>query len=434
MTAAQIIPTSTVDKYQKVYSGLIDENNNLHGVNNPIPTSPNNALTVTNSIDQTAFDLNAAVFSETTNISNDYIFDSLELNFSTAEAKTITVTSADGTILWGGSIDTSSQNLGYNTTAKHFNLIFNQAMDGGDNITVAVTQFSSAGTMDCILKVKQGGDGLVGNPVLGAGSNEIGSVETIAREKSDYKIEIGKGNLTGYSWEFITGDNDDVGTTDTVLRQGGGTGDYPFPTSASQWFIQSDDVNDTLLGSGARTIAIIGLEEEEDRDIANEVVKIVNMDGTTSVQLDTSLYRVNGIIVLTAGSSFSNEGTITLTTLTGGAGDLLGQISINEGNMRQPIRTVPNGETWFSMNFRSTCGNNDDIIVKTVAFTPAPNRVRIVFARLFQYESQFTLINDTRVPFEEGSDLMVLASKSLGAGSGRISCILEFESVTNVNF
>jgi len=135
-------------------------------------------LTITNAIDETGYDLNAASFSEITDISNDFLLDSIELNFSTSEAKTITITSSDGTILWGGDVDTSSDNLGYNTTAKNFNICFNQAFNGGDNITVTVTQFSSAGTMDCVLKIKQGsGGGLSGNPVLGAGNEIVGQVK-----------------------------------------------------------------------------------------------------------------------------------------------------------------------------------------------------------------------------------------------------------------
>ena len=122
-------------------------------------------MAITNAIDQTAFDLNAAAFSETTNIANDYEFDSVELNFSTAEAKTITVTSSDGTILWGGDVDQTAANRGYLTTNKHFYLGFNhRGFDGGDNITVTVTQFGSPGVMDCILRTKSGTNSLLGNP------------------------------------------------------------------------------------------------------------------------------------------------------------------------------------------------------------------------------------------------------------------------------
>jgi len=145
-------------------------------------------LVVTNALEFTAFDLNAAAFSKVTNITNDYIFDSIELNFSTTESKTITITSANGTVLLGGTLDTSSSNFLRNTTKQSFNLKFDQAFDGGENITVDVTQFSSAGTMDCILKIKQGSASLTGEPVIGAGTNEIGSVNVIDVSDADPQI------------------------------------------------------------------------------------------------------------------------------------------------------------------------------------------------------------------------------------------------------
>ena len=153
----------------------VDSSGTVIDSSNPFPVT--GGLTVVNAIDQTAFDLNAAAFSEVTSLSNDYVFDSVELNFSTAESKTITITSADGTILLGGAVDTSSRNKLRNTTVKHFNLIFGQGFNANDNITVEVTQFSSAGTMDCILKVKEGSTGLTGNPVLGAGDEVVGRVK-----------------------------------------------------------------------------------------------------------------------------------------------------------------------------------------------------------------------------------------------------------------
>ena len=113
-------------------------------------------LAVVNAIDETAHDLNAAAFSKTTSNASDYIFDSVELNFSTAEAKTITITSADGTILWGGDVDQTAANQGYLSTAQHIYLGFGRAFNGGENIAVAVTQFVGAGTMDCILKTRSG--------------------------------------------------------------------------------------------------------------------------------------------------------------------------------------------------------------------------------------------------------------------------------------
>lgn len=123
-------------------------------------------MVVTNAIDQTAYALGTAPFSATTNISNDYILDNIEFNFSTALSKTITVTSADGTVV-------------YQDTNTSTNLVLSEiemGLNGGENITVTVTQTSGACAMDCVVKVRQGGAGLTGNPVLGAGSEIIGKV------------------------------------------------------------------------------------------------------------------------------------------------------------------------------------------------------------------------------------------------------------------
>jgi len=105
----------------------------------------NPAMSITNAIDETAYDLNASAFSEITDITNDYILDNIELNFSTEEEKTITVTSSRGTTIW------EETNTNKSVLLSNMNMGFN----AGENITVAVTQFMSAGTMNCVLKIKQ---------------------------------------------------------------------------------------------------------------------------------------------------------------------------------------------------------------------------------------------------------------------------------------
>jgi len=127
------------------------------------------ALTVTNAIGVVDFDLNASAFSETTNISNDFIFDRIELNFSTTESKTITITTSIGNVFY------TSTN-----TEQNIKLPFGDSFNGGENLTVTVTQFSSAGTMDCTLVVREGvGESLTGSPSLGASDEIIGKVRPV---------------------------------------------------------------------------------------------------------------------------------------------------------------------------------------------------------------------------------------------------------------
>jgi hypothetical protein len=112
-------------------------------------------MAVTNAIDQTAYDLNAAAFSETTNIANDYDLISVELNFSTTVSRDITITSHDGTILLEDK----------NNIDKNFVWAdINQSFKSGENITVDITQTGSACSIDVILRVQSGTNSLLGNP------------------------------------------------------------------------------------------------------------------------------------------------------------------------------------------------------------------------------------------------------------------------------
>lgn len=145
---------------------------------NPLPTT--GGTIITNAIRTIGYDLSINPFTATTNLSNDYELDSLILNFSTNESRTITVTGPDGTILAGGTDDTSTNNVLRNNTDKNIVIKFNLPFDAGENITVDITQTSGTCIVDVILKIIEGGNVLVGNPVLGAGNNVIGSVKTLS--------------------------------------------------------------------------------------------------------------------------------------------------------------------------------------------------------------------------------------------------------------
>jgi len=177
--------------------------------NDLITTTGALALAITRAIDETAFDLNVGAFSETTNITDDYILDNIELNFSTTEVKTITVTSSDWTILRGGSVDTSSSNLGYNTTKQNFFLCFGKWFNADENITVAVTQTSGACSMDCVLKIKSGTNTLLGNPsvkIISEDGKTVADVDQFTNglrviSTEHWKVHDGKYFIT--SWDVV---------------------------------------------------------------------------------------------------------------------------------------------------------------------------------------------------------------------------------------
>lgn len=260
-------------------------------------------MAVNNAIDSTAFNLNAAAFSAVTAISNDFIFDSIEFNFSTAEAKTITITSSDGTILWGGAVDTTAANQGYLSTARNIYLEFNRGFVANDNIAVAVTQLSSAGTMDCILKTRSGTDTLLGNPVLGAGANLFGI-------PYDFALEAAKGNVPDHSLFNTFGEKDSVAITvngDDVWAGVATTMPTP-PSAGEEMTMVSTSVNDTTGGTGARLMEVMYLDGNGDEQIHEQA-----LNGTTPVDLTvTDIAFVNFFHTDIVGSNGVAVGDITI--------------------------------------------------------------------------------------------------------------------------
>ena len=140
---------------------------NADGSINIIGTYTSSTVVI-NAIDDTAFDLNSAAYSETTALTVDYILNNIEFNFTTVSSRDITITSSDGTILFQ-----DNDNTNMSLVLSNWNLAF----DSSNQITVAVTQTNSACLMDCVLRVTRGSSSLAGDPVLGAGTAHIGSVE-----------------------------------------------------------------------------------------------------------------------------------------------------------------------------------------------------------------------------------------------------------------
>lgn len=113
------------------------------------------ALAITKPINELAYDLNAAAFSETTSIADDFILDNVEINFSTTAIRAITITSADGTKLLHDP-DNIEKSFVWSAVDMGFS--------GGENITIDITQTGAVCLADVILRVRSGSNTLVGNP------------------------------------------------------------------------------------------------------------------------------------------------------------------------------------------------------------------------------------------------------------------------------
>lgn len=158
-------------------------------------TASGASLAVSEALNISAHNLLSAAYSGTTALATDYMLDSLELHFTTRAERTITLTTEDGTIVYKREGDYS-----LNVDVPFGKKLFN----GGEDLTLAITQTTGACSVSGKLVIAQGELSLSGSPTVNQGT---AGAEPWLVEATDFDIR----NL----------DND----TDSVLAFSGS----PFP-------------------------------------------------------------------------------------------------------------------------------------------------------------------------------------------------------------
>lgn len=171
-------------------------------------------------------------------------------------------------------------------------------------------------------------------------------------EQRDTDLEIARGNIPGLSPVRKFGRNDDVdnANSEDIFITGG---DQPYLTSADTFDVVSTSTNDTLLGTGARTLVVEGLD-------SNYMVQseTINMDGDTPVTTTKSYLRLYRAYVDTAGSVGTNDGTITFDPTSGGNTCLtIGLDNEDEGDGQTFTAqyTIPAGKTAYLKMLKIGC-------------------------------------------------------------------------------
>ena len=138
------------------------------------------------------------------------------------------------------------------------------------------------------------------------------------------------------------GHNHDVGTTIETMWHTGGIKSYLAAGERLQ--VASDDTDDDVLGTGARTLWIQGLNDA--LVIINETV---DMDGTTNVLTANTYYRILKLKVYETGSQNINDGNITISNNADTA--VLTSIEAESGESNDGYFTVPAGCCAFLSSF-----------------------------------------------------------------------------------
>jgi hypothetical protein len=263
-------------------------------------------LNVVNAVSAAAFNLAAAPYSATTAIATDFVLNRLEMNFSTTSARDITVTSNAGTVLWNIAADTSRDIL------VDFE---DDAFNGGDNITVAVTQTGGA----CLMDVKL----VATNGILSPPSPNTFTFDAEGRLETTVSgippIQVADKRLI-FS-QFLTDDGTNTGSNDMRVNGSITPVDFWVPAHAtrdryiSTMFFVIADVNAAANKFGNLTALTNGCQLIYSRDDEGEVVlnptiqtnfdvirltggKIAFGDGNTAFRLNNAVGNSEGYIAL----------------------------------------------------------------------------------------------------------------------------------------
>ncbi len=167
----------------------------------------------------------------------------------------------------------------------------------------------------------------------------------------EYYADVGFGLIANHRRVTALGNNPDIDAGPEDVWSGGGL--YPWMTGATALEIVSASADDASAGTGARTVLINGLDAAW-----AEVAQTVTLNGVTAVAIPASLYRINGAVIMSAGTGGVNAGALTIRDAGGGTTRAL--IPLGYGITRQSQFTVPAGYTLqvisslFSINRPST--------------------------------------------------------------------------------
>ena len=173
-----------------------------------------------------------------------------------------------------------------------------------------------------------------------------------------FYLAVQQGKVPGYSMINKFGYNPTIGSGsfETIWETGN---NYPWQSSAVTVDVVSDNANDDVAGTGARTLRIEGLDSSY-----AFTEETVDMDGTTTVTTTQTFLRVFRMSVETAGTSGNNVGDIT-ATYTGGS-DVAATITAGNGQTLMAIYTIPAGYTGYLLSMNISSGKDQEMDFKFI--------------------------------------------------------------------
>ena len=164
-------------------------------------------------------------------------------------------------------------------------------------------------------------------------SNGITASVTRAGTYEPFDLQVARGQIQGHSIVSIFGYQSSVTTTAIPIWENATV--YTYITTASTLTLVSTSASDDT----SAKILISGLDSS-----FNPISETLAMNGTSGVTTVNSYFRVNSLVMVSAGTSqTTNVGTITLKQ----SSNIVAQINIGIGKSQSTIYTVPAGYTFY---------------------------------------------------------------------------------------
>jgi hypothetical protein len=214
-------------------------------------------------------------------------------------------------------------------------------------------------------------------------AHEVSSISRVGTSEP-FELQVARGQISFHEVVHKFGFNSSIDTNlATVWLQGGL---YSYLSSASTLYISSSSTADTGAGTGARTVTVSGLDNNYDQKVEtvtlngqsgvelnadtgagtgartvtvsgldnnyDQKVETVTLNGQSGVELNGSTwFRVNRIVVNTAGSGGANAGVLYVGTeaspTSGVPTNKYATVLAGDNQTLMCIYTVPRGYTAF---------------------------------------------------------------------------------------
>jgi hypothetical protein len=230
--------------------------------------------------------------------------------------------------------------------------------------------------------------------------------------------QIRNDRMMGCAYVQIQGQNRDMnGTSFEEISDLGALGFGNWPSIAKGVILKSDNAQDDISGTGAKTVIVKGLDIDH-----REKLAIIEMNGTGDTEITTQEFlRIHEIKVLTAGTSLCNVGKIT-ASING-----VDIIALNpmRGKSQSGRYTVPTGNNLYLDNPEATSIKGKNVTFSIYTRNNEENNAPFVLLKTWSLNNENYSSRSKLKPIPEKTDVILLAKCEDGTGGGIITASVD---------